>query len=185
MVFTLAKWSPDNCTSKEVPRSTHILRTFEAAKNHSNFVSPNTFQHHVWEYMLSLLKASIGWALSKALSYHSNHFLLSKWMCLNGFSLFFCNECVKGAVNNGVFYCESYRTMDSKKRSHAASGNTPNKPSEKRARDSRRNIRGPLDFSSENVENLENLEPPVNIGGLVSPKIQRRRSGGSPGIKVT
>ena len=106
-------------------------------------------------------------------------------MCLNGFSLFFCNECVKGAVNNGVFYCESYRTMDSKKRSHAASGNTPNKPSEKRARDSRRNIRGPLDFSSENVENLENLEPPVNIGGLVSPKIQRRRSGGSPGIKVT
>lgn len=88
------------------------------------------------------------------------------------------------AVNNGVFYRESYRTMDSKKRSHAASGNTPNKPSEKRARDSRRNIRGPLDFSSENVENLENLEPPVNIGGLVSPKIQRRRSGGSPGIKV-
>ena len=82
-------------------------------------------------------------------------------------------------------YCESYRTMDSKKRSHAASGNTPNKPSEKRARDSRRNIRGPLDFSSENVENLENLEPPVNSGGLVSPKIQRRRSGGSPGIKVT
>ena len=97
----------------------------------------------------------------------------------------FSNECVKGAVNNGVFYCESYSTMDSKKRSHVASGNTPNKPTEKRARDSRRNIRGPLDFSSENVENVENLEPPVNIGGLVSPKIQRRRSGGSPGIKVT
>ena len=38
---------------------------------------------------------------------------------------------------------------------------------------------------SENVENLQNLEPPVNIGGLVSPQIQRRRSGGSPGIKVT
>ena len=89
MGFTLAKLSPDNCTSKEVPRSTHILRTFEAAKNHWNFVSSNTFQYHVWEYMLSLLKASIGWALSKALSYHSNHFLLSKWMCLNGFSLFF------------------------------------------------------------------------------------------------
>ncbi|CAH3039649.1 unnamed protein product [Porites lobata] len=93
----------------------------------------------------------------------------------------FCNECVKGAVNNGVLHCESYRTMDSKKRSHVASGNTPNKPVEKRARDSRRNIRGPLDFSSENVENLE---PLVSIGGFVSPKIQRRRSGGSPGIKV-
>ena len=37
-------------------------------------------------------------------------------------------------------------------------------------------------FSSENVENLE---PLVSIGGFVSPKIQRRRSGGSPGIKVT
>jgi len=94
----------------------------------------------------------------------------------------FCNECVKEAVNNWVFYCESYRTMDSKKRSHVASGNMPNKPTEKRARGSRRNTRGPLDFSSENVENLE---PPVNIGGIVSPKIQRRRSGGSPGIKVT
>ena len=94
----------------------------------------------------------------------------------------FCNECVKGAVNNGVLHCESYRTMDSKKRSHVASGNTPNKPVEKRVRDSRRNIRGPLDFSSENVENLE---PLVSIGGFVSPKIQRRRSGGSPGIKVT
>ena len=88
MSFTLAKRSPDNCTSKEVPRSTHILRTFEAAKK-------------------------------------------------------------------------------------------------KHVRDLRRNIRGPLDFSSENVENLENLEPPVNIGDLVSPKIQRRRSGGSPGIEVT
>ena len=55
----------------------------------------------------------------------------------------------------GYFTAESYRTMDSKKRSHVASGNTPNKPTEKRARDSRRNIRGPLDFSSENVENLE------------------------------
>ena len=97
----------------------------------------------------------------------------------------FCNECVKGAVNNGVLHCKSYRTMDSKKRSHAASGNTPDKPSEKRALDSRRNIRGPLDFSSENVENLENLEPLVSIGGFVSPKIQRRCSGGSPGIKVT
>ena len=43
--------------------------------------------------------------------------------------------------------------------SHVASGTTPNKPTEKLARDSRRNIRGPLDFSSENVENLENLEP--------------------------
>ena len=94
----------------------------------------------------------------------------------------FCNECVKGVVNNGVFYCESYRTMDSKKRTYVASGSTPNKPTEKRARDSRRNTRGPLDFSSENVENLE---PPVNIGGLVSLKKQRRRSGGSPGIKVT
>ena len=93
----------------------------------------------------------------------------------------FCNGCVKGVVNNRVFYWESYRTMDSKKRSHVASGNTPNKPTEKRSRDSRRNIRGPLDFLSENVENLE----PVHIGGLVSPKIQRRRSGGSPGIKVT
>ena len=97
----------------------------------------------------------------------------------------FCNECVKGAVNNGVLNCESYRTMDSKKRSHVASCNTPNKPTEKCARDSRRNVRGPLDFSSENVENLENLEPLVNIAGLISPKIQRRRSGGSPGIKVT
>ena len=58
-------------------------------------------------------------------------------------------------MNNGVFYCESYRTMDSKKRSHVASGNTPNKPTEKRSRDSRRNIKGPLDFLSENVENLE------------------------------
>ena len=75
----------------------------------------------------------------------------------------FCNEYVQGAVNNAVFYCESHRTMDSKKRSHVANGITPNKPTEKRARDSRRNIRGPLDFSSENVENLENLEPPVNI----------------------
>ena len=64
--------------------------------------------------------------------------------------------------------------------SHGASGKTPNKPTEKLARDSRKNIRGPLDFSSENVENLENLEPLVNIGGLVSLKIQRRRSGGSP-----
>ena len=70
----------------------------------------------------------------------------------------FCNECVKEAMNNGVFYCESYRTMDSKKKSHVASGNTPNKPTEKRARDSRRNIRGPLDFSSENVENLAPIE---------------------------
>lgn len=74
--------------------------------------------------------------------------------------------------------------MDSKKTSHVASGNTPNKPTEKHARDSRRNIRGPLNFSSENVENVENLEPPVSIGGLASPKIQRRCSGGSPGIKV-
>ena len=158
MGFTLAKWSPDNCTSKEVPRSTHILRTFEAAKNHWNFVSSNTFQYHVWEYMLSLLKASIGWALSKALSYHSNHFLLSKWMCLNGFSLFFVMNALKERWI--MEYCTANLIGQwTPKISHVASGTTPNKPTEKLARDSRRNIRGPLDFSSENVENLENLEP--------------------------
>lgn len=79
----------------------------------------------------------------------------------------FCNGCVKGAVNNRVFYCEFYRIMDFKKRSYVVSGNTLNKFIEKRLRDSRRNIRGFLDFLLENVENLEL----VYIGGLVSSKI--------------
>ena len=48
-----------------------------------------------------------------------------------------------------------------------------------------RRTSGLLSENVENVENLQNLEPPVNIGGLVSLQIQRRRSGGSPGIKVT
>ena len=63
----------------------------------------------------------------------------------------------------GYFTANLIGQWTPKKRSHTASGITPNKPTEKRARDSRRNIRGPLDFSSENVENVENLEPRVNI----------------------
>ena len=41
------------------------------------------------------------------------------------------------------------------KRSHIATGSTPNKPSEKRQRNGNRGARKPLDFSAENVENSE------------------------------
>lgn len=95
-------------------------------------------------------------------------------------------------LDNGVFHCETFSSMDpsSSKRSHVSSGTTPNKPAEKRARDEKRRIRKPLDFSSENVTvsseiggslSPENVTVSCQVGGLLSPAI---RSHGSPSFKV-
>ena len=45
-------------------------------------------------------------------------------------------------------------TSTSKRRSYISTGSTPNKPSEKRQRHCRHSVRKPLDFSGENVENV-------------------------------
>ena len=54
-----------------------------------------------------------------------------------------------------MVYFSFMNPSSSWKRSHIATGSTPNKPSEKRQRNGNRGARKPLDFFSENVENSE------------------------------
>ena len=54
-----------------------------------------------------------------------------------------------------TIYFSFMNPSSSWKRSHIATGSTPNKPSEKRQSNGNRGARKPLDFSSENIENSE------------------------------
>ena len=58
-------------------------------------------------------------------------------------------------IDTFMIYFNFMNPSSSWKRSHIASGSTPNKPSDKRQRNGNRGARKLLDFSSENVENSE------------------------------
>ena len=70
-------------------------------------------------------------------------------------------------IETFMVYFSFMNPSSSWKRSHIATGSTPNKPSEKRQRNGNRGARKPLDFSSENVENSEQT---VNVKSPFRPQ---------------
>ena len=96
--------------------------------------------------------------------------------------LWITHKCLQESIyrpSKIVFHYDTFSSMDPKKRIYVASGKTPNKPAEKRARECRKTVRKPLDFSSENVPQTSTI---TEIGGLISPEIDKRSR--SPRHKV-